>query len=386
VIRFFLLLVALLACSDRDRSENAQARADQPRQRRVIEPPVGVVRALPPYAIRATGVGPYKLGERLSDLLDQLPSGPRVALFEVPDLLHRSLIRAEDNAVLIGGEPQSTATFVAVVGADVARTESGIRVGSKRAELVPALGPMLRLPDRAHDPRIEIHAGLKNARIIVDDDDRVSSITIVAEPAPAPAPAATAGECIRPASTDKAIGSCMTTTGELIEIGENEITMRAPGSDKVTPIRVPNVRFAVPLRMADGKDELVAVARTDEAQLRTWSLVAFRIEGGKLVKSIDPKVLYQVSSSTARWIGAEVNEVDLYLELWSRADSIEVGGLLTTRPNGGETRDVVVISTVSVAHKRGKPVAADTGSAETPDAGTATRDGSSSGSGEVANP
>ena len=384
MIRFSLLLLALVACSDRDRSEKTQATAEQPRQRRVIEPPVGVVRALPPHAIRATGVGPYKLGEKLSDLLDQLPSGPRVALFEVPDLLHRSLIRAEDNAVLIGGEPQSTATSVSVVGAEVARTESGIHVGSKRAELAPALGPMFEAPDRAHDPRMVIPAGLKNARFLIDND-RVSSITIVTETAPVPA--APASDCTRPPSTDKAVGSCMTTTGELIEVGENEITLRAPGTEKVIgPIRVPNVIFAVPLRMADGKDELVAVARTDEAQLRSWSLVAFRIEAGKLVKTIDPRVLYQVSSSNARWIGAEVSEVDLYLELWSRADSIEVGGLLTTRPNGGATRDVVVISTVSVAHKRSKPATVEPGSAETPDAGAPVRDGSASDGAEAAKP
>jgi hypothetical protein len=386
VIRFSLLLLALLACSDRDRSETTQARAEQPRQRRVIEPPVGVVRALPPHAIKAIGVGPYKLGEKLSDLLDQLPSGPRVALFEVPNLLHRSLMRAEDNAVLIGGEPQGTATFVAVVGNEVARTESGIHVGSKRAELVPALGPMFEAPDRAHDPRVFIPAGLKNARFIVDGD-RVTSITLVADVATAPPPATTPGDCVRPASTETAIGSCMTSAGELIEVGENEVTLRAPESEKlIATLKVPNVFFAVPLRMADGKDELVAVARTEDAQLRTWSLVAYRIEAGKLVKTIDPTSLYQVSSSNARWIGAEVNEVDLYLELSSRADSIEVGGLLTTRPTNGTTRDVVVISTVSVAHKRSKPAVPDAAGAETPDAGAAARDGSGSGRSEGAKP
>ncbi|MBA3462212.1 MAG: hypothetical protein H0T46_19785 [Deltaproteobacteria bacterium] len=382
MIRFSLLLLSLLACSDGDRSAKAQATAEQPRQRRVIEPPVGVVRALPPHAIRATGVGPYKLGEKLSDLLDQLPSGPRVALFEVPGLLHRSLVRAEDDAVLIGGEPQSTATFVAVVSGEVARTETGIHVGSKREQL----GPVFTALDRAHDPRLVIPAALKNARIVVDGG-RVSSITILAEPTPAPGPATTAGDCVRPASTEKAIGSCLTMTGELIEVGENEITMRAPGSEKVIgPFRVTNVQFAVPLRMADGRDELVVVTRTDEPQLRSWSLIAFRIEAGKLVKSIDLTPLYQVSSSNARWIGAEVSEVDLYLELWNNADAIEVGGLLTTRPSGGATRDVVVISTVSVAHKRGKPATTDAGSAETPDAGAPVRDSSASGSAEPAKP
>jgi hypothetical protein len=365
------LLLGLLACSGKDTSEKTPVTSEAPRSRRVIEPPVGVVRALPPYPIKAQSVGPYKLGEKLSDLMEQLPSGPRMALFEVPGLLHRSLVRAEDAAVLIGGEPQGTATFVAVVGSEVARTESGVHVGSTRPDQIAAMGPPHEEPDRARDPRHVIPSSMRNARIVLDGD-RVAAITILAEPAPAaPAPAQ---DCVRPASTDKAIGACFTGAGELVEVGENEVTVRA-GERVVTQFRVPNVVFAVPLRTADGRDELVAIARTDEPQLRSWSLVAFRFEGGKLVKTIDPTALYQVSSANARWIGAEVRDVDLYLELATKADAIEVGGLLTTRAEDGQTRDVVVISTFSVAHRRGKPAASEAGSAEPPDAGADARDG-----------
>lgn len=380
-----VLLLGLLACSGKDPGEKTPVTSEVPRSRRVIEPPVGVVRALPPYPIKAQSVGPYKLGEKLSDLMEQLPSGPRMALFEVPGLLHRSLVRAEDNAVLIGGEPQGSATFVAVVGSEVARTESGVHVGSTRAELVAATGTPLDEPDRARDPRLVIPGSMKNARVVMDGD-RVAAIVILAEPPAAPAPPATsAPDCPRPASTDKAIGMCLTGVGELVEVGENEIIVRA-GEKIVAQFRIPNVVFAVPLRTPDGKDELVAIARTDEAQLRSWSLVAFRFDAGKLVKATDPTPLYQVSSANARWIGAEVRDVDLYLELASKADTIEVGGLLTTRSDSGQTRDVVVISTVPVAHRRGKPAAADAGSAEPPDAGAGPREGSGSAAPESPKP
>ncbi len=380
------LCLILFACSGKDH-EQTKVVDEQPRTRRVIEPPVGVVRALPPHAIRATSVGPYKLGERLSDLLEQLPSGPRMALFEVPGLLHRSLVRAEDDdAVLIGGEPLGTATMVAVVGPEVARTESNIHVGSTRTELAAALGPSLVEPDRARDPRLVIPASMKTTRFLIDGD-RVAAIAILAEPergAPPPAPAI---ECPRPASTEKALGSCLTGTGELIEVGENEVVLKAPESEKViTRLNVPNVVFAVPLRTADGRDELIAVMRTDEPQLRSWSLIAYRIEAGKLIKSVDPTSLYQVTSTNARWIGADVREVDLYLELTSRSDTIEVGGLLTTRREGGAMHDVVVISPISVVHRRGKSAATDAGSGETPDAGAASRDGSGSAAIEPAKP
>ncbi|MBS1121260.1 MAG: hypothetical protein H6Q90_3488 [Deltaproteobacteria bacterium] len=124
----------------------------------MIEPPTGTVRPLPPHAIRNDGVGPYLLRKQIAALLDQLPSGPRIARFEIPGLLHHSLIRAEDDTVLIGGEPtsssSSTTTFIAVIGKEVARTDSGVHVGSTKAELVQALGPLVDDSDRARDPRL----------------------------------------------------------------------------------------------------------------------------------------------------------------------------------------------------------------------------------------
>ncbi len=383
------LIVAPAGCSDRDRSERASVQSEVPRQRRVIEPPVGIVRALPPHAIRANSVGPYKLGEKLSDLLEQLPSGPRLALFEIPGLLHRSLIRAEDNAVLIGGEPQGTATFVAVVGAEVARTESGIHVGSSRAELVAALGPLVEDVDRAHDPRLVIPGVLRNARVILEAD-RITAIAIVgdgsAAPSLAPVPPPRDG-CPRPTSTERAIGACLTGAGELVEVTDNEVTLRLPDAEKaMATFKVPNVVFAAPLRTSEGRDELVVITRSDDPQLRSWSLIAFRFDNGKISKSIDPTALYQVSSSNARWIGAEVHDVDLYLELASHADTIEVGGLLTTRPGTAATRDVVVISTVSVARRRGKSAGEAAGSAEPVDAGTPVREGSGSAGSDRAKP
>ncbi|HEU0034135.1 MAG TPA: hypothetical protein VFQ53_26085, partial [Kofleriaceae bacterium] len=125
--------LAMASCGDRDKSPAPTAQP-QP-QRRSIEPPAGTVRQLPPYGIDAAGIGPYKLRQRLAAILDQLPSGPRIERYEIPSVLHTSLIRAEDDHVLIGGEPtatvaSSTTAFVAVIDGDVARTESGVHVGT----------------------------------------------------------------------------------------------------------------------------------------------------------------------------------------------------------------------------------------------------------------
>ena len=65
-----LVLVLVASCSDHGKPE---VQRDPERQRRVIEPPSGRVRPLPPHAIRGDGVGPYRLRASLAELLEQLP-------------------------------------------------------------------------------------------------------------------------------------------------------------------------------------------------------------------------------------------------------------------------------------------------------------------------
>src|SRR5512139_1284002 len=103
------LVLGAAACGNRHRDKKPPPR-DAPRARRVIEPSTDRVGPLPPYAIRSDGVGPYKLGEKLSELLEQLASGPRIELFEIAGVVHRNVIRAEDDTILIGGEQASTAS------------------------------------------------------------------------------------------------------------------------------------------------------------------------------------------------------------------------------------------------------------------------------------
>src|SRR5439155_5632276 len=138
-------------------------------------------RPLPPHAIRADGVGPYRLGAPLADLVDLLPSGPRIATIEIPGVVHRSILHAEDDTIVIGGEPAvGKASFVAVIGSEVARTESGVHVGSTRAELVHALGAPAEDPERARDPRLIVPTGMRNARVVLEGD-RVAALVIAAD-------------------------------------------------------------------------------------------------------------------------------------------------------------------------------------------------------------
>lgn len=355
-----LLLPALLCaagCSDDDRQPLVRA-AEPPPPRRVIAPPAGTtIRSLPPHAIRSDGVGPYRLGAKVSQVMAQLPSGPRIARFEIPGVVRTSVIRAEEDTVLIGGETTSTAMFVAVVGAEVARADGNIHVGSTAAELVRALGPLVDDPEQARDPRLAQPSALRNARLVLDGD-RITAIAIIAEDrapvppkiGPLPEPA-----CKRPAPAGKRqIGACLSAAGELVDLQEDELAIHPADSERTLhTVRAPGLVFAAPLRNpADGRDELVVVTRVDEAHRRTWLLHAYRLEGTRLVRSLDEE-LYELSAMQSRWIGADLRDVELYLEFASRADAIEVGGLLTTRA-GERVRDVAVLTPKALARRHTK--------------------------------
>ena len=353
------LLLAAVACGSHD-PPPTESKAE--RQKRVIEPPAGKVRPLPPHAIRADGIGPYKLGESLADVLDQLPSGPRMATLDIPNVVHRSILRGEDDAILIGGEPQGRATFVAVVGGEVARTESGLHVGSTRDELVRALGAPFEEPDRAHDWRVVVPSTMHDARVVVQDD-RVIAIVVMA---PQPPRDRVLDGCARPETSDsKKFGICLSPAGETVAVDGEMLTIRGAETDKLLgTTHIPGLVWAAPLRNAEGRDDLVAIARSDDAQLRTWALLAYRFDHGRLLPVIEATPVYQLTSSNARWIGVELKDLDLYLEVQSRPDAIEVGGLLTTR-TGDRLRDIVVISPFTATRRRTKP-----GPTETQDAGT----------------
>ena len=372
------MLVALLAACDHDQSTQPPKRDPLP-PRRIIEPPTtGIVRQLPPHAIRADGVGPYKIGDKVSVVLQQLPSGPRIVRFELPGIVRTSVVRAEEGgSVIIGGESTSSVNFVAVVGgSEIARTEkSNVHVGSSVEELERALGPFLDDPDRARAPELVIPSQLRSVRVLVDDE-RITTIAVTADATnQRTIPEAT---CTRPdvkRVEGKKFAACLTQAGEVIDIEGGDVTVRAAnGETRVATLRIPNLVFATPLRnLAEGRDEIIAITRVENASERQWSLTAYRLDGARFVRVIDNEPIYELSAARTRWIGAELRDVNLYFELTSQTDGIEVGGLLTTHGASGKIRDVAVISPIRVARKGGKSGGGDAASS-----GSAARDAASS--------
>jgi hypothetical protein len=358
----------MLACSDRDKPA---VKKEPERPRRVIEPLSRGVRALPPHAIRAEGVGPYKLGASAAEILDQLPSGPRIRQFTLPGIVHRDMLRSEDDAILIGTEPQGKAQFVAVVRGEIARTEAGIQVGSTREELERLLGAPVEEYERARDPRVVVPSKLDNAHVVVEGE-RIAAIVLTPPVERAKDPAATAHTCTRPPSdrAKRIFGACLTASGEQVRAGDDELSVVGKDAEKPVRIPVPGLVYAAALRNpTDGRDDVVAITRTDDGQARTWFLTYYRLLDGKLMRMIEPATLYQITAANARWIGAELDSVDVLIELVSKPDAIEVGGLLTTRV-GDNIQDIVVISPVHVRRRRVKAAPPDPGDAGVSDGGT----------------
>lgn len=348
-----LALLACAGCSDRDKPQK-HVTPEVDRQPRVLDPPPSNVRALPPHAIRADGVGPYRLGLTLEQVGQQVPSGGRNALVEIERVVRLSVLHAEEDAIEIGGEPLGRASFVSVVGGTIARTASGIQVGSTREELFRALGPPAADLDRARDPRIVVPSNLRELRAVLEGDRIVGLVVEAADPA------TKSDGCVRPQDDEKRFGACLTGVPDLVTVDGDELVVRTAEGDKpVGHDHIANAVFVRPVRTADGHDELVAITRSGDAQTQTWSLVAWRVEAGKLVRVVDApggsRPVYQLTSTNARWIGSTLGELDLVLEVVSRGDMLEVGGLLTRR-TGDKLRDLLVLSPVQVPHRRAKSV------------------------------
>ena len=369
---------ALGACHD---EPSRPPTRQPPPPRRVIAAPPGAVRSLPPHAIRVDGVGPYRLGRPLYEMLENLPS-PRMPVLDIQGLISCSVIRAEDDGVLITGPNQGDATLIAVVHADIARTESGVMVGTPRRELEPQIGRPPVDPDHAHDPRLVIGRKLPNVRFLIDQD-RVAAILVEqpaaappGEPAGSPGGGATyagrreeaepcaapsAGEAlaaagVKPGAPASTVPWCLTggtpatavVTGDAVAV----IGVTDGHLHKLAVLEVPGVMFAAPLaqRRDDDREDLVIAAEKRDSDGRVVDVSAYRWEGGRMVRVADKEV-YRITATSVRWMGWQLDDVDPLLELTARGDSIVVDGALVSR-DGDSIRDVAPLVPVTVPRRR----------------------------------
>lgn len=371
-----LLILAWSGCGDRSSSQPSY---DANRQRRVFQPPPGEVRAVPPHAIRAEGVGPYLLGASLKDILGLLPHGPRVELMEIDRVVDYSLVRTEADSILIGVQRPGV-TFVSVLDKEIARTNNGVGVGAKTSELRAAMGAELD-GSQLRDPHILRFASLANARFVVerdrvvavvveqedprfdytggDDDDEAgedgepepaAASPAGGEPCPIAGLAAGAVEIVAAAQMDGRDSAeahvtygCLSANlaAALVVAGPNmALVAGEPGKfRRLMTQHVDHLAFAGFLDTdGDGKHEVALVTDDVDAKHYRVKVEVQRIENGRFLRlaALDA---YEVSAASATWIGAGLDQIEFLLELSARSDTVRIGGLYVHR---GKRRPLTV--------------------------------------------
>jgi hypothetical protein len=352
-MRSLVFLLALVACRESSAPQPTKVSdSDAPRQR-VFTPSPGKVRAVPPYNIEQAGVGLYTLGAELRAVLALLPHGPRVELLDLEGIVKYSLVRADDDRILVGVDSTGLVSFIAVLSPDIAKVEGGLGVGAAIDEMREALGP--ELAGRvARDPRVVELERLPNARIVVEEDEVLAIVMVADRPSSGRAPEPEAAEeaegpCTRaaeilagplPVEEGTAAYGCFTgASPELVVAGQGEVVLYGgePGRlRRVVAVPVPGLLFAAGLDVdRDGRHELIAVSERRGGDALASRIVIFRGEGGRLVPVADKEV-YRVTSGAAAWVGAKLKDMRFLLRVVPVGPSlVEVRGLYLHQVSGG---------------------------------------------------
>ena len=368
-----LVVAGIAACSSG--GDRQAPKLDAGRTRRVIEPPTGTVRPLPPHAIDPGGIGPYRLGVSQAQVLEPMPV-PRSWTLEIEEVIDAIVIRAEDDEILLGARPGEPISFIAALATKIVRTEAGLGVGSRRFELA-ALGPELHNPRSARDPRIVVPAAIPGARFLLENDV-VAAILLRASDAPpaatgdaGPAPdagAPTGCAAALPASEPDVLAvagvkiariapACLSANGSeaIVVAGETIIVVDTAGGKprRVAKEEVRGLVWAAPLRVEPDRDELVAISERRDGDRLVLTLHTYDFKGGRLGRQLSEDV-YPLSETQAQWIGARVADLRLLLTVDARGEAYEVGGFLLHLGTGLErtVRDVAPLLPRQVARRR----------------------------------
>jgi hypothetical protein len=354
------VVVCASACSDPSPPKRA---IDAGRRPRVLAPPPGQVRAAPPHAIHRDGVGPFVLGKSLSDTLSLL-AVPRVVLYQLDGVVDYSLVRAEEDALVIGVSSPGGVAYVTVHDKDIGKHETGVGVGADRAILHKALGKPLTWPGRVGDPRIEAFAPLPNARFVVEKG-RVSNVLVGLADRPRRKPRTPPGTGARDAGVAKSEPLCAKPSSpsreevlRVARLGGGKQAARlltgcfagdAPDSlvfnrsgfvvvdvegkkvRRLTGLPVSGLMWAAPLDSdGDGRDEIAVVTRSGTTNKLAFWVALYRVDGSRLIKLVG-QAAYQISATRASWVGATLDRIELLIELRTTPGALMVGGLYVHR-------------------------------------------------------
>lgn len=371
------------ACTTPSREGASSSERDaNPRPRRWLKPPPGEVHAYPPHAIRADGIGPYVLSQTLSDVLHSLPEGPRVELLQIGSVANWRVVRAEGGQLLLLADAQNQVAAAAVLGADVARTETGQGVGATGAELRKTLGIEIERGDMAYDRRVYEFAKLPGVSFVThaavdapDEKTRVIAVVLGWRDRQITTP----GESL-PLAQDRRLARATCRVGGALADARPELlaAVRGRTSPRLaegTQPSLPIIRFgcfttpspeavvALPGELAivggergklrrlgvfavaavdfatvidlddDGRDEIIVGTQQRSILERAVEITVLRWEGGRLVALATARP-FAISAGEAAAVGVTPGDIDLVLEFSRREGGLGIGGLYLARKGG----------------------------------------------------
>ena len=363
----FMLLAMLGGCpSPIDEQPKAETAA-----RRVIEPPPKRVHALPPHNIYLEGLGPYKIGASLQDVLSHLSRGPRVELLSLQNLFDYSIVRAENELLQVGVGESDVVEFVAALSPEVARTESGLGVGSTRWELEKKLGKESELHLRVDDPRVVRYKKMPRTRfilsgqqvlaIIVGGDEsgvekHSAKLKKKCEKTELSKNPSTATRVARIANGAVSIGCVDGAEIALVQReGKVAVIWSQPGKPKRLVVSAGKglVYAALLDTTGDGDDELVFI---NERRTDVTLAVTLRIDAVSATRAntILERLVYKVEGDAARWVGASLDEIELLVSVAREARALEVSGLFLQR-GPKNVRNLVPLTPLAIEPPKAVP-------------------------------
>jgi len=348
---------------------------DAPPPRRPAAPPEPV-HAYPPHAIRSDGVGPYHIGMDMKDALRELPEGPHLELLQLGKYANWRIVRSEGGDIVIGAsaDAKNQVGYVAVLGAEVARTQAGVRVGMTGAEVAKALGKPQEPGDVIRDRRIDEFEGLPGVRFVTDGSleapaERAKVIAVlVARPSEDPearapsvchtggALASQRGDLLAAARKGGApvdavvrFGCVTAAAPEAIILGGGEIAVVAgdPGKLRRLAVVPAAAEFIGALDLdGDGKEEIVWGAQHKSDTELALEVHALRWDAGRLVEVLaDRPIVIGVEAAAAD--GVSPAQIDLAIELRANGGALSVGGIYLARI-GGKLRELAPLQPMNL--------------------------------------
>jgi len=360
--------VAMAAgCKD---GEEPPRSTNKPRARRPLKTPPGKICAVPPHAIFADGVGPYKLGTPLNDALDLMAGGPRIVVVNFPGVLDYHYIPAEEGTIIIGARhSEKPISFIGILDPKIARTKSGLSVGVPLARLVQELGKPSAKAGALRDRRVVSFDKFPGIEFVVIDG-RVRAALIrgtrkAAEQPPPPEPrpgkptgptAKEKGQATEPprlpcdpnalrkyhndilaeAGTNKFASARVAygcfyggEAGAMVREGDRiSVVGGAPGKFRViTRATVSDLTVAGAIDInGDGRNEIVLGRVERKPRELLAHAVVLRVEGPRLQRLAD-KVIYSLKRDTVEWTGAKLRDIEFLLEFGLYHGRLKVGGL-----------------------------------------------------------